>query len=134
KVNSRQLNKGMFDGAIEVVREDNTPFQLKYMFINEDSDYPALANFSFFVKPFDVTHYEYELYVTEDIKLVQVHLFEPSSLLYKGELLQLKNLQVGTHQGTLRRKDLDQTGHYYGLIVVQLQNGTFVSYDTELFL
>lgn len=134
KTNSRQLTEGVYDGNLSLVRDDNNHYSLPYMFINKTANNPHIMGFTFHLDMYDENYYKYELYVAERVKSVEVHLYERDTLMYEGELLYLKDLNVGMHEGEIQRKDVDEKGHFYGLIVAQLTNGEYVNYETDIYI
>lgn len=83
---------------------------------------------------FDEENYQYQFYMTEQYKSLQVKLFDPYTLIDEGELIHLKNLKMGMNEGFIDREKVTKQGHFNALIIVQLQNGHYVNYETELFL
>lgn len=134
KTNSMQLDEGIHEGDLLLVRHDNQKYNLPYMFINETAGYPHIMGFAFHLNTVDDTHYEYELHIAEKVQSVQVHLYDPHTLLYEDELIYLTDLKVGINEGEVKRKDIRQKGHFYGLIVAKLENGQYVNYETDVYL
>ncbi len=133
KVNTLQLEKGTYQGWIQM-NQDSETFSLPYLFISETADYPKIMGFVFQLNQQDKETYLYQMYVSEPVRSVQIQLYQPHSLVYEGTLVKLTDLQVGMNEGQIKKRDVKQSGRYYGLIVVQLENGDFVNYETEITL
>lgn len=131
--NSLLLDEGTFQGWLSLV-EQNRKINLPYVVVNETADYKKVMGFSFDINRFDDSTYDYELYVPEKVTGVKIKLFHPDSLIYKGELLELTDLTVGMNEGKVDKADVEFAGEYYGLIVVELENGELAHYDTMLYL
>lgn len=135
KINSRQLEHGIHEGTLSLLKKSNNEtYSLPFMFINETADYPHVMGFTFYVDMFDEENYQYQFYMTEQYKSLQVKLFDPYTLIDEGELIHLKNLKMGMNEGFIDREKVTKQGHFNALIIVQLQNGHYVNYETELFL
>lgn len=133
KVNSALLKEGPHQGRIMLQRKGKIIY-LPYVFINETADYPKVMGFSFHINRLNKDVYKYQLYVAEPVKFVQIQLFNPNSLIYEGSLVKWTDLEVGMNEGEIKKRDITHTGKFYGLIVVQLENGEIVNYDTEIVL
>jgi len=133
QTNSLLLDEGISQGWLQL-EEDKQPFSLPYVFMNETSDYKKVMGFSFALHPIDEEVFEYQLYVPEKVRSVQVKLFHPESLLYKGELLTLEDLDIGLNEGEVDAEEIEFKGEYYGLIMVELENGDIEQYDTMILL
>src|SRR5699024_2630585 len=133
QTNSLLVDEGISQGWLQL-EEDKHPFSLPYVFMNETSDYKKVMGFSFALHPIDKEIFEYQLYVPEKVRSVQVKLFHPESLLYKGELLTLEDLDIGLNEGEVDAEEIEFKGEYYGLIMVELENGDIEQYDTMLLL
>lgn len=134
KTDSLLLDEGIYEDHLVLKRDDQAFFELPYMFINETANYPYVMGFSFQLKTTDDTNYSYELYVAEKVKSVQVQLYDPQTLIYEGELIHITDLNIGMNEGEIARKNVQQKGHFYGLLIVQLEDGTYVNYDTNIFI
>lgn len=134
KTNSILLTKGIYDGRLTLVKDDGKKFSLPYMFINEEDDYPHVMGFTFHLDMYDESNYKYQLYAAEQVQSVQVYLYEPFTLMYKGKLIHLEDIDVGMHEGEIKRNKVNEKGYFYGLIVVQLKNGEYVNYETNLYI
>lgn len=131
--NSLLLDEGIIQDWITIEEKDKE-INVPYVFINETSNYKKVMGFSFGLNRFDDTTYNYELYVPEPVTNVKVKLFDAESLLYKGTLLELTELEVGMNKGEIDKEQIDVTGKFYGLIIVELENGETVHYDTPVYL
>ncbi|MFD2131508.1 S8 family serine peptidase [Pseudogracilibacillus auburnensis] len=133
KINSLQLKEGPYQGYLTLHSGDQT-YYLPYVFINETANYPKVMGFSFRLNKLNKDVYKYQLYVAEPIKSVEIKLFNPNSLMYEGSLVKWTDLDVGMNEGEINKRNIKKKGKFYGLIVVQLENGEFVNYDTEIFI
>jgi len=134
KTNSLLLKEGIFQGWLTLEEKDKK-MNLPYVVVNETSDYKKVMGLTFSLKPFDESTYQYELYVPEQVESVQVKLFDPNSLMYKGNLLELTNVEVGMNKGEMDKDDVEVDGNeFYALIIVELEDGELAHYDTMLYL
>ncbi len=133
KTNSILLNEGIFQGWLTLV-SDEAEVNLPYLVVNETANYKKVMGFSFDMNRFDPKTYDYQLYIPEQVNSVQIKLYELSSLLYKGDLLQLTDLEIGMNKGKIAKEDVEFAGEFYGLIVVELENGKIEHYDTTIYL
>lgn len=133
KVNSNQIEPGTHQHWL-TLENGRESFLLPYLFVNETDSYRKVMGFSFKIKQLDPKTFTYQLYVAEQVRSIHIQLFEPETLLFAGTLLKLKNAAPGLHEGELKRNKVQMYGHFYGIIVVQLENGNYVNYETELHL
>lgn len=133
KVNRLFLNTGMVEGWISI-EADHEEILLPYILINETDSYKKVTGFSIRLHPLRENIYTYELYAIEDAKSIVVQLFESESLMYVGDLLQLKDVEKGIHKAEINRKDVEFRGAYYGLMIVELENGKIVQYEVPIYL
>ena len=133
KVNTNLLEEGTYQGWLHLQNEDDT-FTLPYVFLSESAEYPKVMGFSFQLNQLDQDVYQYQMYVAEPVKSIQIQLYDPNSLMFEGTLTKWTDLEVGMNEGEIKRRNVEQRGHFYGLIVVQLENGEFINYDTEIVL
>lgn len=135
KINSRQLEAGLHDGQLFLLRKnDQNEFSLPFMFINKTANYPHVMGFSFHFDMFDEENYKYQFYMAEQARSLQVKLYDPDTLIEKGELINLNDLNIGMNEGFIERKNIDRKGHFNALIIVQLENGQFINSETDVFL
>lgn len=134
KINSLLADPGVYEGWLTVERNDGKVYDIPYMFIAQTADYPKLMGFTFRMHEFDEKKYRYEMYVAEATTSLEVHLYDRESLVYKGKLFEWKDLEQGLHKGEIRKDKIEQRGTFYALIIVQLENGVFINYDTNITL
>lgn len=134
KTNSKLLEKGIYEDELILITNNATEYTLPYMFINETADYPHVMGFTFQLKLTDEKKYYYELYVAEQAKSIHVQLYDPETLISEGELLHLTDPDVGLNKGEIANKKIKKKGHFYGLIIVQLNDGTYVNYETDVLI
>lgn len=130
-ITSTQLDKGIHQGWLELQSEDEN-YHLPYLFINETADYPKATGFEFSLKSFSEDEFVYRLYLTEKTRSVEVELYDPHSLIYDRTLLRMEDTKIGMNEGYLNKRDLGPPGRYLAIITVQLENGQYESYETEL--
>ena len=133
KVNTLELEQGTYQGWLKL-HSGKKIFSLPYLFISETSDYPKIMGFSFQLDKLDQDLYQYQMYVAEPVRSVQIQLYDPTSLVYKGELVKWTDLEVGMNEGEIKRRHVTHRGNFHGLIVVQLEDGEYVNYETEIIL
>lgn len=133
QTNSLLLDEGIFQNWLTIIDNDRK-FHIPTIVMNETSNYKKVMGFSFMLNRFDDTTYDYELYVPEVVANLKVKLFDAESLLYKGTLLELTDLEVGMNKGKLTDEEVEFSGEFYGLIIVELENGETVHYDTRVFI
>lgn len=133
QTNSLLLDEGIFQNWLTIIDNDRK-FHIPTIVMNETSNYKKVMGFSFMLNRFDETTYDYELYVPEEVANLKVTLFDAESLLYKGTLLELTDLEVGMNKGKLTDEEVEFSGEFYGLIIVELENGETVHYDTRVFI
>ncbi len=133
QTNSLLLDEGIFQDWLTMTDNDRQ-FHVPIVVMNETSNYKKVMGFSFMLNRFDDRSYNYELYVPEEVANLKVKLFDTESLLYKGTLLELTDLEVGMNKGELADEEVDLSGEFYGLMIVELENGETVHYDTSIFI
>ena len=127
------LDDGIHQGWLTLEGEDEA-FQLPYLFVNKTADNPKAMGFDFALKPFSDNQYAYQLYVTDPTKHVEVDLYDPESLIYQRTLLEADDLTVGMNEGELKQAEIGEPGSYTALITVYLEDGTFESYETPVYI
>ncbi|HLR24021.1 MAG TPA: hypothetical protein VK100_09950, partial [Pseudogracilibacillus sp.] len=132
-ISTSQVNKDMLQGWIELESNDEI-YSLPYLIVQESADYPRIMEFSMQKDPKNANEYTYELYATEDVKSVELQLFDPDDLTYRGTLKTWKDIEMGKHEGIIKKSDIDQTGHYNGLIIVEDENGEYHQSETDIMI
>lgn len=130
-ITSTQLEKGIHQGWLELNSEEEY-YHLPYLFINETADYPKATGFEFTLKPFSEEEFVYRLYLTEETRSVEVELYNPHTLIFDRSLLKMEETDVGMNEGYINKKEIGKPGRYLAIITVQLENGKYESYETEL--
>ncbi|HEX6594806.1 MAG TPA: S8 family serine peptidase [Bacillota bacterium] len=134
KVTSPLVERGIHQGWLTIQAEENT-YELPYLFVNETADYPKAMGFEISLEPFSDETYKYQLYITEPVIHLDVELYQEDTLVYEGSLLSTDDLQPGMNEGYIEKKDVQQQpGKYRALITVQLEDGTYNSYETALYI
>jgi len=127
------LDEGVYDGWLKV-HINNDLVSLPYILINKTDSYKKMTGFTVDINPFKKEVYSYELYATEKAKSVEVHLYDPETLLYVETLLELTDINLGLHKGEINKKDIQARGLFYGLLAAQLETGEFVNYEVPIYL
>ncbi|WP_047983941.1 S8 family serine peptidase [Ornithinibacillus californiensis] len=130
-ITSPQMEKGIHQGWL-TLSSDNEKYHLPYLFINETADYPKATGFEFTLKSFSEDEFVYRLYLTDETRSVEVELYDPQTLIFDRTLFRMEDTQVGMNEGYIRKRDLGKPGRYLAIITVQLENGTYESYETEI--
>lgn len=133
KSNSILLEEGIYEDWL-LIESEEEEFSLPYIIINETSNYPKVMGFTFQMNQFDDDMYQYQLYVPEQVTSIQIKMYDPDSLLYKGTLMELSDLEVGMNEGEIDRSEIKHQGEFYGIIAVELENGEIAHYDTRIYL
>lgn len=131
KVNRHLMKNDVEDGWISL-HSGNEKFLLPYILLKDSSNFVKVSGFQFQINPLKSSTYEYEIYVTEKVKSLEVQLFDPQTLLYETTLLRLEKLDAGFHKGELPAKRVKGKGFYYGIIVVQLEDGQIETYEISI--
>ncbi|UZD14985.1 S8 family serine peptidase [Virgibacillus natechei] len=132
-MNTTQINEGIHQGWLTLNQSDQS-FHLPYLFVNQTADNPKATGFEFALKPFSDDTFLYSLYVTEPAEQVQVDLYDPDTLMFKANLLQTDDLAVGMNEGELEESEVADPGHYLAQVTVQLEDGRYESYQTNLYI
>lgn len=127
------MQDGIHQGWLTLHEKENK-YHLPYTFINNEADYPKAMGFEFSLKPYTHNMYEYHLYITEEMKSVTVNLYNLDTLMFEAPLLHLEEVEVGVNEGFIKKETLNKQGHYFAIITVQLEDGTYQSYQTDLYL
>src|SRR5690606_4230515 len=133
KVNTLELEEGTYQGWLRL-NAGIKKLSLPYVFISETAEYPKIMGFNFQLNQLDKDNYTYQMYIPEPVKSVQIQLYDPHSLVFEGTLVKWKDLEVGMNEGEIKRRNIKHRGSFHGIIVVQLENGEFVNYETEILL
>ncbi|WP_099159397.1 S8 family serine peptidase [Virgibacillus ndiopensis] len=128
---TQQIKKGIHEGWL-TLKQDKEVFHLPYLFVSKQADNPKAMGFQFSLKPFSKDTYLYQLYLTEKVKRVEVNLYNPDTLLYERKFLEIEDPKVGMNEGNMKKKDIGKPGNYKALITLELENGTYESYESEI--
>ena len=132
-VTTQQLEEALYQGWLTLHQADQI-YQLPYLFMNHDADYPKTMGFEFSLKPLSEKVYSYRFYAVDELKSVEVNLYQSDTLMFDRQLLKLTDLQIGINEGELSRKDVGDPGHYLASITIQLMDGTFETLETEVWI
>ncbi|HLQ72045.1 MAG TPA: S8 family serine peptidase, partial [Bacillota bacterium] len=125
------LEKGVHEGYLTLEEIEKT-YHIPYLFINQTADYPKTMGFEFSMKPLSDSTYQYQLYVTDPTKHISIDLYDPDTLIYQRPFLELKDVHTGINKGEMKKAKAGKPGHYKAIITVELEDGTFESYETEI--
>lgn len=132
-ITTQQLEDALYQGWL-TLHQDKQSFQLPYLFMSHSADYPKTMGFEFSLKPLSENVYSYRLYVVEEVKSVEINLYQPGTLVYDRRLLQLTDVQIGVNDGELDQKEVGDPGTYIAVITIQLMDGTYETYDVEIMI
>src|SRR5699024_2120751 len=107
-------------------------YQLPYLFISEVADNPKAMGFGFALKPLAEDKFQYQIYLTEQAKSVDINLYNNDTLMYEQHFLRLDEPQMGLNEGEMAKTDLGKPGVYKALITVELENGEYESHETMI--
>ena len=115
-ITSTELEEGVHEGFLTLKEQtENKTYHLPYLFVNQSADQPKIAGIEFSLKPFREDVYSYSLYSTEELQLVSVDLYDPDTLTYRGNLLELEEPTVGMNEGEIPSYKLTP-GNYLAII------------------
>jgi minor extracellular serine protease Vpr len=132
-VTTARIDEGVHQGWLTLSKDDQN-YQLPYIFVNQHADQPKTAGFEFSLKGFSEDEYQYNIYITEPARRLEVNLYNPETLLFDRELLEAKDLEAGLHKGELSKKEVGQSGYYLAIVTVYLEDGTYESNQSILYL
>ena len=130
---TQQLENALYQGWLTLNQADQS-YHLPYLFMSHDADYPKTMGFDFSLKPLSEQIYHYRLYVVEELKSVEVNLYQPDTLIFERQLLKLTDLQIGVNEGELHKRKVGEPGYYLASITIQLMDDTFETYETEIWI
>ncbi|RKQ34379.1 S8 family serine peptidase [Oceanobacillus halophilus] len=135
-ITTPQVDKGLHQGWLTLNKEngDHASYQLPYLFINQAAENPKAMGFEFSLKTFSEDSFAYNIYLTEKAKRVEVDLYDPQSLLFNRTLLVAEDLDVGMNEGEMKKSEVGKPGQYAVIVTVYLEDGTYESYETMLFI
>lgn len=132
-VTGLQLDKGVHQGWIALEAGD-AAYQLPYIIVNKEADQPKTAGFEFSLKALSDDLYQYQLYMTESARKLEVDLYDPDTLVYKRRLLEEKDIDQGLHNGELTAKEAGKEGLYLAIVTVYLDDGTYESSEAMVYI
>lgn len=128
-VNPYLMEEGVHQGWLTLEDAEQT-YQLPYLFINETADHPKAMGFGFALKQLEQDIFQYQIYLAEKAKSVDVHLYHPDTLVYERQLLNIEQPEIGLNEGEITREDLGAPGIYKALIKIELENGSYENDET----
>ena len=132
-VTSSQVDKGLQQGWL-VLRQEDESYQLPYLFLNQEGDYPKAMGIEFSLKTFSDDEYQYRMYLPEGASEITVDLYDPVSLMFDRTLLRLENQEQGIIEGTIEKRKLGAGGQYLANITITTEDGKMHSYPTEIII
>lgn len=132
-ITTSQIDEGLHQGWLTLNQSDEK-FHIPYLFINKTTDVPTISGFDFSLKQFSKDVYSYQVHVAEEVNRVDVHLYDPDTLVYEGELITLNNLEMGINEGQINKNKIKYRGLYKALLSIELENGTYDTYETDVFI
>ncbi|MEC5424465.1 S8 family serine peptidase [Virgibacillus sp. C22-A2] len=132
-ITAGQLSEGMHQGWLTLNQYDQT-YHLPYLFVNKTADNPKVMGFEFTLKPFSDENYLYQIYITDPARRVEIALYDQDTLLFDRLFLEKDDLHVGMNEGQLDQSELGKPGEYTALITVYLEDGTYESYESVLYI
>ncbi|GAB3789401.1 S8 family serine peptidase [Virgibacillus kimchii] len=133
KVTAPLLDEGVHQGWL-TLNEGEENYHLPYLFVNQKADNPKVMGFEFSLKPFSDEVFAYQLYITDPARNVRVDLYDPDTLRFERNLLELEDVQVGNNEGQLEKAEIGEPGHYEAIITIALEDGTYESYQMQLYM
>ncbi|WP_164217655.1 S8 family serine peptidase [Virgibacillus sp. YIM 98842] len=133
KVTAPNLSEGVHQGWL-TLNEREKSYHLPYLFVNQEADNPKVMGFEFSLKPFSDEVFAYQLYITDPARRVRIDLYDPDTLMFERNLLDTEDVQVGNNEGQLKKSEAGEPGHYAAIITVSLEDGTYESYQMELYM
>jgi minor extracellular serine protease Vpr len=132
KLNTLQAKEPLIQGMLEL-NQGSRVFPLPYTIVNQTADFPRVMGFDFQLDRKNEKIYQYQLYMAEKVKSITVQLYDPDTLAYQGKLATWDDLEIGMNEGELKTREIKQDpGYYYGLIVVEDEDGNFTNEETEV--
>ncbi|WP_339226519.1 S8 family serine peptidase [Oceanobacillus sp. FSL K6-2867] len=132
-ITTARMEEGVHQGWIKLTSQDEQ-YNLPYIFVNQTANQPKTAGFEFAVKTLSEEAYEYRIYLTEAARRVEVDLYDPESLVFRRKLIKMENVIEGEHEGEISKKDAGDTGYYLAVITVFLEEGTYESSPTIVYI
>lgn len=134
-VNPLLKEEGIHQGWLTL--EENTQsdtYHLPYLYMNGTADHPKAMGFNFSLKPLSSDEFQYQIYLTDQTEAVDVHLYNPDTLVYDRPFLHLDHPDVGLNEGEMEKKELGEPGVYLAIITVELENGDIESYESRVMI
>ncbi|QDP42242.1 S8 family serine peptidase [Radiobacillus deserti] len=122
EVTTSQRKKGLNQGWV-TLRSDETSYELPYLFVNKEANFPRIMGFEFGLQAFSDGKYEYRLYLPGGAKGLTVDLYDAKTLQFKRTLLQLEELKKGLTEGVIEGRKVGDSGSYLANITIVTENG-----------
>src|SRR5699024_1865087 len=128
-ITTQPLENGIHQGWLTLCDDRNT-YGLRYLFINQAADYLKAMQREFSLKSLTDDTYDYQFYLTESVKRIDVHLYDADTLIYDRSVLHFKEVGSGRQEGELPKADIGEPGIYKALITLELDDGTYASEES----
>lgn len=125
------LEAGIYQGYLTLQKNDDS-YHLPYLFVHETFDHPLLMGFALSLQPFSMEEYMYQFYLTENIKSLQVDLFNADTLRFQKTLLTSKDLSAGLHKGELSAAEMPDPGYYKAQFTIETEDGETKTFEQEM--
>ncbi|MCT2535086.1 S8 family serine peptidase [Aquibacillus koreensis] len=130
---SAMMDEGLHQGWVALKEKEKT-YQLPYLFVNKEADYPKAMGLEFALKTFSDDAYEYRIYLPEEAASVTVDLYDPQSLTFKETLLFIEDTEAGVIEGTMQKREVAERGEFIANITVETKDRKTYSYQEALFI
>ncbi|UFU01443.1 hypothetical protein KO561_17440 [Radiobacillus kanasensis] len=121
-VTTTQLQEGIQQGWL-TLKTDNQSFELPYLFVNKNANFPKIMGFEFGMEAFSDGKYEYRLYLPAGAEGVTVDLYNPNTLQFNRTLIHLEELGEGLTEGVMDERNVGNGGSYLANITVTMKDG-----------
>lgn len=132
RASSNLIEKGLHQGWITLERDKSKTYHLPYVWMNQTADHPRAMGLEFELKPFTKDDYTYKMFLSDDVESLDVHLYNPETLIREKQLLRLDDVKTGLNEGQLSKNKLPQPGIYLVILTAQLTDGSYKSYNTQI--
>ncbi|WIF97875.1 MULTISPECIES: S8 family serine peptidase [Pontibacillus] len=113
------------------LKDDHKTYQLPYLALTKEAEFPRAMGLEFSLKPFSEEEYQYKLYLPLAADLLEVDLYDPETLRYIRPLFKNEDVARGMVEGTLDKKEVGEDGTYLAVVTVK-QGGVTQSFETPI--
>ncbi len=108
---------------------------LPYLFLLKQADYPKAMGLEMEWKPLNRKGaYHYQIYLPEGVAELRIDLYDPDTLIYKRQLLTKKQVDAGSLEGDMSKREAGKPGVYLALVQLRMNDGKYVSTELPLYL